>query len=105
MFVYLIDSFRFLDYEVSSINAFVNNFLSSYRERVVNSTRGTLEEVNIQSLRPGARYVLRVVAYNENGAGDSSEPLTVKNISFITTTLRRNYIQKVDLYACLFITT
>ena len=73
--------------EASSIEEFVNNFLSFYRERVVNSTRGTLEEVNIQSLRPGARYVLRVVAYNENGAGDSSEPLTVNNdISFINIT-------------------
>ena len=55
----------------------------SNRERVVNSTRGTLEEVNIQSLRPGARYVLRVVAYNENGAGDSSAPLTVRRYGII----------------------
>ena len=44
---------------------------------MVNSTRGTLEEVNIQSLQPGARYALRVVAYNEHGAGDSSSALTV----------------------------
>ena len=56
-------------------------FKISFRERVVNSTRGTLEEVNIQSLRPGARYALRVVAYNENGAGDSSSPLTVRKIA------------------------
>ena len=45
----------------------------------MNSTRGTLEEVNIQSLQPGARYILRVVAYNEHGAGDSSAPLTVSS--------------------------
>ena len=64
-------------------NGFLNN-----RERVVNSTRGTLEEVNIQSLQPGARYVLRVVAYNEHGAGDSSAPLTVIFIQDMTCTLQ-----------------
>jgi hypothetical protein len=48
-----------------------------YRERVLNSTRGSLEEVNVQGLQPGAKYVLRVVAHNDFGAGESSQPITV----------------------------
>jgi hypothetical protein len=50
----------------------------SNRERVVNSTRGNLEEVNIQGLQPGTNYAFRVVAYNDHGSGDSSEVLSVK---------------------------
>lgn len=45
---------------------------------MANSTRGNLEEVNIQGLQPGTTYAFRVVAYNDHGAGDSSETLTVK---------------------------
>ena len=48
------------------------------RERVVNSTRGTLEEVNIQSLQPGTTYVMRVIAHNQHGSGDSSPALKVR---------------------------
>ncbi|XP_059093555.1 neogenin-like isoform X2 [Tigriopus californicus] len=49
----------------------------SNRERVLNSTRGNLEELNVQGLVPGTRYIMRVVAHNEHGAGDSSQPLEV----------------------------
>ena len=35
-------------------------FLS--RERVINSTRGTLEEISVQGLQPGTSYRVRVVA-------------------------------------------
>ncbi len=44
---------------------------------MLNSTRGSLEEVNVQGLQPGAKYVLRVVAHNDFGAGESSQPITV----------------------------
>ena len=47
------------------------------RERVLNSTRGTLEELNVQGLQPGTEYLLRVVAHNEHGSGDSSDPIRV----------------------------
>jgi len=49
----------------------------SERERVVNSTRGTLEEVSLQGLVPGTKYSVRVVAQNENGPGESSAELEV----------------------------
>ena len=45
---------------------------------MVNSTRGNLEEVNIQGLQPGTTYAFRVVAFNEHGSGESSEILSVK---------------------------
>ena len=45
----------------------------------MNSTRGTLEELNVQGLQPGTEYVVRVVAHNEHGSGDSSDPLRVRN--------------------------
>jgi len=49
----------------------------SERERVVNSTRGTLEEVSLQGLVPGTQYSARVVAHNEQGPGVSSPPLII----------------------------
>ena len=49
----------------------------SDRERVVNSTRGNLEEVNIQGLLPGTSYEFRVVARNQHGLGESSSLLRV----------------------------
>lgn len=49
----------------------------SERERVVNSTRGTLEEVSLQGLLPGTRYSVRVVAHNEHGPGMSSAALEI----------------------------
>ena len=57
-------------------NYLLLNFNDS-RERVVNSTRGTLEEVSLQGLIPGTRYIIRVVAQNENGAGESSHEVEV----------------------------
>ena len=48
-----------------------------FRERVVNSTRGTLEEVSLQGLLPGTRYSGRVVAHNEHGPGMSSAALEI----------------------------
>ncbi|CAB4066847.1 NEO1 [Lepeophtheirus salmonis] len=49
----------------------------SERERVMNSTRGELSEVNIQGLTPGTSYEFRVLAFNENGRGEYSEMITV----------------------------
>ena len=45
------------------------------RERVVNTSRSRMEEVNVPGLQPAKKYWLRVVAFNEFGAGSSSSPL------------------------------
>ncbi|CAN7984038.1 unnamed protein product, partial [Ixodes hexagonus] len=50
----------------------------SSRERVLNTTRQSLEEIIIQGLRPATKYFFRVVAYNEQGPGDSSPELEVE---------------------------
>ena len=44
---------------------------------MVNSTRGTLEEVSLQGLLPGTMYSVRVVAHNEHGPGQSSPALDI----------------------------
>ena len=44
------------------------------RERVVNSTRGSLEEISLQGLLPATTYTLRILAHNEGGAGPPSTP-------------------------------
>ncbi|XP_076366090.1 neogenin-like isoform X4 [Tachypleus tridentatus] len=51
---------------------------SSKRERVINTTRPRLEEVSIQGLQPSTNYIIRVVAYNQHGPGESSEEMTVQ---------------------------
>ncbi|XP_078667206.1 neogenin-like isoform X11 [Branchiostoma floridae x Branchiostoma belcheri] len=50
----------------------------SNRERVVNTTRYNLEEVDVRDLQPSTSYVFRVVAYNANGPGESSDPIYVQ---------------------------
>ena len=46
---------------------------------MVNSTGGTLEEVNIQGLQPGTTYMLRVVAMQEGSVfSTSSDPLSIR---------------------------
>ncbi|XP_077483966.1 neogenin protein frazzled isoform X8 [Amblyomma americanum] len=50
----------------------------SSRERVLNTTRQSLEEIIIQGLRPSTKYYFRVVAYNEHGPGESSPELEVE---------------------------
>ncbi|XP_046984365.1 neogenin [Schistocerca americana] len=50
----------------------------SQRERIMNTTRSRLEEVNIPGLMPDKLYHFRVVAYNEHGPGASSDILRVK---------------------------
>ena len=50
---------------------------NSERERVLNSTKGNLEEINIQGLSPGGSYLFRVVALNQHGLGSSSSTLRV----------------------------
>ena len=50
---------------------------NSERERVLNSTKGNLEEINIQGLSPGGSYFFRVVALNQHGLGSSSSTLRV----------------------------
>ncbi|GBL86951.1 Neogenin [Araneus ventricosus] len=54
---------------------------TSTRERVLNTTRLRLEEINIQGLQPSTKYQFRVVAYNEHGPGASSEEITVETQS------------------------
>lgn len=49
----------------------------STRERVVNTTRPRLEEVSIQGLQPSTKFYFRIVAYNLNGPGQSSEEIMV----------------------------
>ena len=51
--------------------------VGSNRERVVNSTKGNLEEINIQSLSPGTSYIFRVMARNRHGVGAASQPLKI----------------------------
>ena len=43
----------------------------------MNSTKGNLEEINIQSLSPGATYIFRVMARNRHGVGAASEALKI----------------------------
>ena len=43
----------------------------------MNTSRSRLEEVNVPGLQPGKKYSLRVVAFNERGAGSSSGLLHV----------------------------
>ncbi|GLH00170.1 Contactin [Gryllus bimaculatus] len=50
----------------------------SPRERILNTTRSQLEEANIPGLMPDKLYHFRVVAYNEQGAGASSETLSIR---------------------------
>ncbi|XP_023218240.1 neogenin-like isoform X3 [Centruroides sculpturatus] len=50
----------------------------STRERVVNTSKSRLEEVSIQGLKPSTSYFFRVVAYNQHGAGKSSEEIMVE---------------------------
>ncbi|XP_023215993.1 neogenin-like isoform X2 [Centruroides sculpturatus] len=50
----------------------------STRERVVNTTRPRLEEVSIQGLQPSTKFYFRIVAYNLNGPGQSSEEVMVE---------------------------
>ena len=40
---------------------------------MINSTRGSLEEMSVQGLQPGTSYRVRVVAHSEAGAGATSE--------------------------------
>ncbi|GIY49793.1 neogenin [Caerostris darwini] len=54
---------------------------TSTRERVINTTRLRLEEINIQGLQPFTKYQFRVVAYNLHGPGASSEEITVETQS------------------------
>jgi neogenin len=49
----------------------------SERERVQNTSRSRLEEINIGGLTPSRVYHFRVVAISPNGMGASSESLTV----------------------------
>ncbi|XP_015927066.1 neogenin isoform X5 [Parasteatoda tepidariorum] len=51
---------------------------TSTRERVLNTTRLRLEEINIQGLQPSTKYQFRVVAYNQQGPGISSEEVVVE---------------------------
>ncbi len=51
---------------------------------MLNSTRGNLEELNVQGLQPGTEYLFRVVANNQHGAGQSSKPLLVRRRPFQT---------------------
>jgi hypothetical protein len=44
------------------------------RERVVNTTRGSLEEISLQGLLPATTYTLRILAHNEHGPGPPSAP-------------------------------
>lgn len=49
-------------------------------ERVVNTSRSRLEEVNVPGLQPGKKYSLRVAAFNEAGAGASTASLEVETL-------------------------
>jgi hypothetical protein len=44
---------------------------------VVNSTRGSLEEISLQGLLPATTYRVRILAHNEQGPGPSSPPLAL----------------------------
>ncbi|XP_046681889.1 neogenin isoform X3 [Homalodisca vitripennis] len=50
----------------------------SFRERIVNTSRSRLEEVNIQGLQPDRTYVVRVGAYMNHSLGATSMPVLVR---------------------------
>ncbi|KAG1673521.1 Neogenin [Nymphon striatum] len=54
---------------------------TSTRERVLNTTRARLEEINVPGLRPSTKYYFRVVAYNEKGPGQSTAKISVETKS------------------------
>ena len=51
------------------------------RERVVNTSRSHSEEVNVGGLQPEKTYSVRIVAFNQHGAGSSSDALQVETKS------------------------
>lgn len=62
--------------DISTYSVFYRQ-LESDRERVVNTSRSRLEEVNIQGLQPNRTYVFRVVAYSNGTMGQFSDELSV----------------------------
>ena len=63
---------------------FIITFHSISRERVINSSRGWLEEMSVQGLQPGTSYRVRVVAQAEAGAGVTSEVCSLFFVVFFT---------------------
>ena len=63
-----------------SENYILTDLLRYFRERVLNATSGSLQELNVQGLQPGSDYEFRVVAHNQHGIGESSQPLEVSTI-------------------------
>ena len=64
-----------------------------FRERVLNATSGSLQELNVQGLQPGSAYEFRVVAHNQHGIGESSQPLRVSAIMLLCYKLSNSIIR------------
>ena len=64
-----------------------------FRERVLNATSGSLQELNVQGLQPGSAYEFRVVAHNQHGIGESSQPLRVSAIMLLCSKLSNSIIR------------
>lgn len=56
-----------------------NSFLQLWfpRERALNTTQPGSLQLTVGNLKPEAMYTFRVVAYNEWGPGESSQPIKV----------------------------
>ena len=61
----------------------LTNLSHHFRERVLNATSGSLQELNVQGLQPGSAYEFRVVAHNQHGIGESSQPLRVSTATVL----------------------
>lgn len=48
-----------------------------FRERAVNTSQAGTLQLTVGNLRPEETYTFRVVAYNERGPGESSQPVKV----------------------------
>lgn len=49
----------------------------SFRERAVNTSQSGTLQLTVGNLKPEETYTFRVVAYNEWGPGESSQPVKV----------------------------
>lgn len=72
----ILQAYLIITYTVTS-SKIVYEFFLLFSERVQNTTRSRLEDINIGGLIPARVYFFRVVAYNSAGSSSSSKSLRV----------------------------